>query len=147
MTGKKIDMSSVIEKLQQAQAKAMAIRPAVGGFPHLAETLRQAGVTRNIWTLPASQSVYMLDAGPVVVQGSPLVSGFADVPPFDQEALIRALRTDQAGNSTFPEFLMAAWQAGVVRYEADFEARTVLYQGVNGEEYVEEYPLVKINAT
>ena len=30
--------------------------------------------------------------------------GTADVPRFDREALIRALRADQAGQSTFPEF-------------------------------------------
>jgi hypothetical protein len=36
------------------------------------------------------------------------VSGIADVPPFDREALIEALRTDQAGESTFLEFLAAS---------------------------------------
>ena len=29
------------------------------------------------------------------MQGTPLVSGMADVPAFDREALIRALRADQ----------------------------------------------------
>jgi uncharacterized protein YbcV (DUF1398 family) len=31
----------------------MVGRPKVGGFPYLAETLRRAGVTRNLWYLPA----------------------------------------------------------------------------------------------
>ena len=79
-----------------------------------------------------------------MTQGAPLVSGTADVPAFDRAALIRALRTDQAGESTFAEFLAASWRSGVVRYEVDFEARTVSYYGCNGEEYVESYPAVNV---
>jgi uncharacterized protein YbcV (DUF1398 family) len=74
----------------------------------------------------------------------PLVSGAVDVPPFDRETLISALRIDQAGESTFPEFLDASWRAGVVRYDVDFAARTVAYYGCQGEEYVEAYPPVMI---
>jgi uncharacterized protein YbcV (DUF1398 family) len=70
--------------------------------------------------------------------------GFADVPVFDQGKLIKALRVDQAGESTFPEFLASSWKAGVVKYEVDFLARTVTYYGVAGESYIEEYPLVSI---
>src|SRR5580658_2895003 len=102
-------MSKAIEKLQTAQKQAMTGRPAVGGFPYLAETLRRAGVTRNLWFLPACQSLYLTEQGAVMSQGVPLVSGLVDVPPFDREALITALRTDQAGLSTFPEFLAASW--------------------------------------
>ena len=138
-------MSKAIENLQAAQQKAMAGRPKVGGFPYLAETLRRAGVTRNLWLLPACQSLYLAELGPVVTQGAPLVSGTADVPPFDREALIAALRTDQAGKSTFPEFLAATWRAGVVRYDVDLAARTVAYYGANGEEYIEAYPAVQVN--
>lgn len=38
---------------------------AVGGFPYLAEILRlrRAGVTRNVWFLPACESLYLTDAG------------------------------------------------------------------------------------
>src|SRR5579883_3216592 len=137
-------MSKAIENLQAAQQRAMAIRPKVGGFPYLAETLRRAGVTRNFWYLPACESVFLTKEGPVVMQGTPLVSGLADVPSFDREALIKALRTDQAGGSTFPEFLAASWRAGVVRYDVDFAARTVTYFGCQGEEYVEGYPAVDL---
>ena len=125
--------------------RAAAIRPKVGGFPYLAESLRQAGVTRNIWSLPACQSLFLTERGPVVMQAAPLISGTADVPVFDREALIRALRLDQAGESTFPEFLAASWRAGVVRYDVDFAARKVAYQGSNGEEYVETYPAVDLD--
>ncbi len=79
-----------------------------------------------------------------MVSGEPLSSGMEDAPPFDREALIQALRTDQAGESSFPEFLAATWRAGVVRYEADFAARVVTYYGCLGEEYAEEYPAVTV---
>jgi uncharacterized protein YbcV (DUF1398 family) len=138
-------MSKAIDNLKKAQERAMAGRPKVGGFPYLAETLRQAGVARNLWFLPACESLYLTEDGPVVTQGEPLVSGTVDVPPFNRDALIAALRTDQAGGSTFPEFLMASWRAGVVRYDVDFKARTVAYYGCNGEEYVEEYPAVQLD--
>ena len=79
------------------------------------------------------------------MQGQPLVSGAADIPAFDRDGLVKALRVDQAGESTFPEFLVASWRAGVVRYDVDFEKRTVSYYGCNHEEYVEAYPAVDID--
>jgi uncharacterized protein YbcV (DUF1398 family) len=132
-------MSKALRTLQAAQQQALAGRPKACGFAYLAETLRRAGVTSNVWFLPACESLYLMDEGSVVIQGTPLVSGAVDVPPFDQDALVRALRIDQAGNSTFPEFLLAAWQAGVLRYDVDFKARTVSYFGCRGEAYVESY--------
>jgi uncharacterized protein YbcV (DUF1398 family) len=138
-------MSDAIDSLQAALQRAMAGRPAVGGFPYLAETLRRAGVTRNLWFLPACQSLYLTEQAAVVSQGVPLVSGIVDVPPFDREALLTALRTDQAGLSTFPEFLAASWRAGVVRYDVDFNRRIVTYYGCNGDEYAEQYPAVEIS--
>jgi uncharacterized protein YbcV (DUF1398 family) len=138
-------MSKAIDNLTKAMEQAAAIRPKVGGFPFLAECLRRAGVNRNIWSLPGCQSLFLTDQGPVVMQDAPLVSGIADVPSFDQEALITALRIDQAGESTFPEFLAASWRAGVVRYDVDFAARTVAYLGCNGEQYIEAYPAVEID--
>ena len=137
-------MSKAIENLMEALKRAEKIRPRVGGFPYLAEVMRQAGVTRNVWSLPGCQSVFLTQHGPVVMQGKPLVEGVADVPAFDERALIHALRVDQAGESTFPEFLDASWRAGVVRYDVDLEARTVAYQGCNGEQYIEAYPSVSI---
>jgi uncharacterized protein YbcV (DUF1398 family) len=137
-------MSKAIERLEAAQKQAMAGRPKVGGFPYLAETLRRAGVTRNVWSLPACQSLYLTDEGPVITQGTPLLSGTVDVPPFSRDSLIAALRTDQGGNSTFPEFLAACWRSGVVRYDVDFGARTVAYYGCHGEEYTEDYPSVEL---
>jgi uncharacterized protein YbcV (DUF1398 family) len=137
-------MSKPIENLQNAIKSAMAIRPKVGGFPYLAETLRRAGVTRNVWVLPACQALYLTSDGPVVTQGTPMLSGTFDVPSFDREAVIGALRKDQAGESTFPEFLQGSWRAGVVRYDVDLVSRTVAYYGCDGDNYVESYPHVSL---
>jgi hypothetical protein len=73
-------LSKAIENLQAAQKRAMAGRPKVGGFPYLAETLRRAGVTRNVWSLPSCQSLYLTSDGPVVTVGTPLTTGTSDVP-------------------------------------------------------------------
>lgn len=137
-------MSKASENLVKAQQFAMSIRPKVGGFPYLAEALRKAGITRNIWNLPSCQSIYFTVHGSVVSQGTPLVNTTVDVPPFDREALIKALKIDQAGQSSFPEFLKASWEAGVVSYDVDFEKRLVIYYGVLGESYSENYPAVEI---
>jgi uncharacterized protein YbcV (DUF1398 family) len=137
-------MSKAIDNLTAAMKAAQANRPRVGGFPHLAEVLRRAGVRRNIWSLPSAQSLFLTQDGPVVMQGQPLVTGAVDVPVFDEQALITALRVDQAGASTFPEFLEASWRAGVVGYDVDLEGRTVAYKGCNGAEYIEAYPAVTV---
>lgn len=137
-------MSKAIENLEQTMKLAAVKRPKIGGFPYLAESLRRAGVTQNTWSLPSCQSLYLTEMGPVVMQGTPLISGTMDMPAFDGEALIRAIRRDQAGESTFPEFLQASWRAGVTGYVVDFKARTVEYEGCAGERYVEPYSTVEI---
>lgn len=137
----KIDLK---DKLTQTQKYAMSIRPKVGGFPVLAEVLRQAGVQLNRWHLPSCQSIYITQEGSVVQQGTPLLTGTHEIPKFDREALITAIRSDQSGQSSFPEFLQSAWNAGVISYDADFVGRKVIYRGVNGEQYVEEYPAVEV---
>lgn len=137
-------MNKEIENLNEALKRAMTNRPKVGGFPHLAEVLRQAGVIKNTWHLPSCQSFYLTKLGAVITQGSPLVEGMTIVPPFDEMALVRALRIDQAGNSTLPEFLLASWKAGVISYDVDFEKHECTYYGSLGECYVESYPVVEL---
>jgi uncharacterized protein YbcV (DUF1398 family) len=133
-------MSAALLNLQAAQRDALDNRPECHGFSYLAETLRRAGVRTNTWWLPSMQSLYLTDLGPVVVQGEPLIDGMSDVAPFDRDALIEALRADQAGETTFPEFAAAAWRAGVLHYVVDLDSRTCSYFGLHNESYVERYP-------
>ena len=137
-------MSTSIKKLSDAFQLAMTIRPKVGGFPVLAEVLKRAGVKRNYWTLPSCQSIFVMDSGNVVNQGTPLVTGMNEIFKFDEAALIKALRKDQNGESTFPEFLESSWKAGVIRYDVNFDLRTCTYFGVLGESYTEEYANVDL---
>jgi uncharacterized protein YbcV (DUF1398 family) len=137
-------MSTLTDTIQHAQRRATQIRPRVGGFPVLAEVLRQAGIRRNEWTLPAGQTVYVTDDGAVVEPATPVISATSEVPAFDRGAVIDALRTDQAGRSSFSEFLTAIWSAGVTGYVVDLERRTVTYRGIDNATYVETYPAVEI---
>lgn len=74
-----------------------------------------------------------------------MITGTAEVCPLDRDAVITALRIDQAGESTLPEFLEAIWHAGVVRYVVNLDARTVTYYGSTGEVYVESYPQAQVD--
>ncbi len=138
-------MNHITAKLIEAQKFAMSIRPKVGGFPVLAEVLRNAGVLKNRWSLPSCQAIYEMKEGSIVQQGTPLLTGIHAIPNFNQEAVVVALRTDQEGKSTFPEFLKAAWEAGVIGYDVDFTKRNVIYYGANGESYFEEYPAATLD--
>ncbi|MEU6312871.1 DUF1398 family protein [Streptomyces sp. NPDC047014] len=141
--------ATAIDRLRAAMDRGAALRPQVGGFPYLAESLRQAGVTHCRMAVPSNAFLYLTEHGNVAVQGEPLISGFADAAPFDRTALVAALRADQAGLSTFPEFVRSCWAAGVVRYEVDTAARTCTYYGADGaagDSYREDYPAVVLPA-
>lgn len=145
LRAEKDNMSKAVENLIKAQQFGMNIRPKVGGFPYLAEALKRAGVTRNIWNLPSCQSIYLTGYGSVVSQGTSLVNATTEIPSFDRDALIKAIKVDQAGESSFLEFLKSSWAAGVVSYVVDFEKRLVTYYGVLGESYSENYPAVELD--
>ncbi|MFK4974500.1 DUF1398 family protein [Lactococcus garvieae] len=126
-------------------SKSEKVRPKIGGFPYLAECLREEGFIKNTWYLPSGDSFYFSKEDSLVIPGKSLIEDITVYPSYSEEELIRALRTDQAGKSTFPEFLMNTWKSGVVKYEVNFIDRYVVYYGANGEEYKEIYPAVEIN--
>jgi len=105
-------MNKIVDTIIEAQQYAISIRPKAGGFPILAEVLRQAGVKMNRWFLPSCQSIYLTRDGAVVQQGIPIIEGTHEMPRFEREALISAIRSDQEGLYSFPEFLHASWKAG-----------------------------------
>jgi uncharacterized protein YbcV (DUF1398 family) len=139
-------MTELAERIGMAQQEAARIRPKVAGFPYLAETLRQAGVSVIYVTVPSMTTTFVTAEGAIVQQGAPMVSGAAELAPFDELALIAAIRTDQAGDSTYPEFMASTWAAGVLTYDVDLQARTCTYRSVTGERYVEVYPAVELPA-
>ena len=100
----KSKMSEAIDNLNAAMQRAMAGRPEVGGFPYLAETLRRAGVKRNLWFLPACQSLYLTEHGPVVSIGTPVANGTVDVPHSTVEPSSRRCAPTRPGRARFLNF-------------------------------------------
>lgn len=78
----------------------------------------------NRWVLPACQSIYLMEDGNLIQQGTPLCSGTHAIPTFNQDAVIMAIRKGQNSETNFSGFLQAIWDAGVIGYEVDFIART-----------------------
>lgn len=78
-------------------------------------------------------------------QVTPLTEGVTVAPAFDRDELIRVLRADQAGATTFPAFLKGVWNAGIVRYVVAFDERCVRYYGAAGDVYEESYVPVSID--
>jgi uncharacterized protein YbcV (DUF1398 family) len=133
-------VSETIELVRAALAEGTRRRPQAEGFPVFAQALREAGVRRNHRALPSGQSTYWTDLGCAVLYSDPVAPGApSEVASFDADALVAALRIEQAGDSTFPEFLRQAWAAGVLEYVVDFESRTCTYVGRDGRAYVESY--------
>lgn len=135
----------LLNNLKKAMNKAENIQPKVGGFPYLAECLREEGFIKNIWYLPSYDSFYFSRNSSVVIPGKSLIEDVTVYPPYSKSALLNTLRTDQAGQTSFPNFLMNTWRSGVVKYEVNFIDRYVIYYGANGEKYKETYPIVEIN--
>lgn len=145
LTKKETHREDVVATVEAALRRGMQLRPEVGGFPWLAEALRSAGVERFEFVVPSMTTVYATACGDVVEQGTPVVAGAVLVARFERDALIAALRADQAGLTTFPEFVAAAWRAGVVSWTVDLEARTCTYRSASGREsYVESYAAIEI---
>ena len=94
--------------------------------------------------MPPWQSIYLTEDGAVIQQGIPIIEGTHEIPKFEREALIGAIRADQEGLCSFPKFLPASWKAEVIEYEVDFITRKVTYYGAHGESYLEEYPAAEV---
>ncbi len=134
----------IIETITTAYERGTAARPKVGGFPYLAEALRQAGVMKYYFDVPSMTVIYVTAGGDVLQPGRLIRTEMTAVAEYDEAAVIEAIRVDQRGESTFPEFVEAGFRAGVIRFEVDTAARTCTYFGARGEAYVEQYPAVEL---
>lgn len=133
------------ERIGAALETAGRVRPRVGGFPYLAEALRVAGVRTVHIDVAGCTTVYRFTDGAAISRGEPLTGGLSSVAAFDADALVAALRRDQAGDSTYREFMVSTWAAGVVDYDVDLSARTCTYRGaLDGDVYVESYAAVDL---
>lgn len=130
-----------------ARERGARLRPEVGGFTVLAESLRAAGIEAVHCVVSSMTTRYRTDHGTVVDQQAPLAEGLGRVADFDRDAVIAAIRRDQRGESTYPEFMVDIWHAGVVTYDVDLAARTCTYRGLHPavDVYVEAYPAVTLD--
>lgn len=139
------DREDLVAQVAAACERGTRIRPVVGGFPHFAEALRRAGIERLEYVVPSATTIHVTQRGAVLEQGTPLAAGASEIAPFDEQALVAALRADQEGRATFPDFVAAAWRAGVLSWTVDLRARTCTYRSARGDRtYVESYPAVEI---
>ncbi len=140
-------MTDLFSILDNALARGTRLRPKVGGFPYLAESLRQAGVRSYRFDVPSASIIYITDGGAALRPGAPLFGDWTEIAEFDEMALIDAIRADQRGETAFPDFVKATFDAGIISYLVDTQARTCTYFGPRGDQYVEEYPVVDLPDT
>ncbi|MDN3550402.1 DUF1398 family protein [Mucilaginibacter aquaedulcis] len=125
---------SVEEKLKTAYATAKS-------YPELAAKLIDSGILSYTVEVAAGLMLYRLADGETIFHDS-------DIEPkviaarFNTEQVIKAIRDNQQGKSTFPEFMDAIATAGVRFYEATLngDQKRVTYMGSGGF-YQEEIPL------
>lgn len=134
--------TDLVEVVRRALHRGGSVRPTTNGFPYFAEALHAAGITTVENCIPAGVSVYHLERGAVASSCEPIVESLTAVPDWDATKLIAAIRTDQAGRSTYPQFLRGAWNAGVIRFRVDLNDRTCTYFGTSPHTYTETYPAV-----
>lgn len=125
---------SVEEKLKDAYATAK-------NYPELAAKLIESGILSYTVEVAAGLMLYRLADGKTIFHDSD-ASPKAITAQFNTEQVIKAIRDNQQGRSTFPEFMEAIAVAGVRFYEATLngDKRRVTYMGSGGF-YEEEIPL------
>jgi uncharacterized protein YbcV (DUF1398 family) len=136
--------ATAVSTLDAALERAVAVRPAIDGFPHFAEALRQAGITRYRTHTAASTSLYAIGDDVVLRQGDPPRLGTFPVAPYDEAALVEVIQADRAGTLTYTQLLEGVLRAGIVAWELDLAERTCTYEAVDGPRYVESYPAVTL---
>jgi uncharacterized protein YbcV (DUF1398 family) len=136
--------NTAVSALDAALERAAAVRPAADGFPHFAEALRQAGITRYRTQTASNTSQYAFGADVVLRQGDPPRLGTFAVAPYDEPRLVEVIRADQAGMLTYTQLLERVLGAGVVAWELDLAKRTCTYHSADGPRYVESYPAVTL---
>jgi uncharacterized protein YbcV (DUF1398 family) len=144
--GNMLSITSNVRLVANAKARGMDQRPRVGGFPYLAEALRQASIHTVHCDVAPRTTTYRTPSGVVVDLHAPLTAGLAELAVFDRDAVIIAIRDDQRGESTYDEFMNAIWQAGVLTYDIDLTAHTCTYCGADPttDAYCERYSAVSL---
>lgn len=109
-------------------------------YPVLAKTLRDSGVRTYHVDVAAHTAVYQGDGESFTIQGEDVAGAGEKPPAFDQPGILAALLANRRREIDYDGFLRRIWQSGVTSYDVDLEARTVSYNGQDGEVHVERIP-------
>lgn len=126
----------IAEKIQAAYSSAK-------NYPDLAAKLLAAGVSSYTVDTSSSLVIYRI-AGEDIFLGGHAREPLTIAHRFDELLTIKAIRDNQQGKTTYPEFMQGIAAAGVRFYEASLktERPKVTYIGIGGF-YEEEIPMGK----
>lgn len=127
---------SLSEKIQAAYAAAQ-------NYPDLAAKLLAAGVLSYTVDTSSGLIIYRVDGGQIHL-GDHASEPRAIARNFNEGLTIKAIRENQQGKTTYPEFMQGIADAGVRFYEASLktEKPNVTYIGIGGS-YEEEIRMSK----
>lgn len=107
-------------------------------FPEVVAKLARAGCEQYHADLRRQEKTYYMPDGENVVEVLPLgPQRIASV--FSREAVAAALRTIQARQIGYVEFLKRIMDAGCVGYFVNIAGRRAIYLGPSGDMYVEDF--------
>ena len=122
------------EKIQAAYASAK-------NYPDLAAKLLAAGVLSYTVDTSSSLIIYRFDGG-LIHLGGHASEPLSIARIFDEVLTIKAIRDNQQGKTTYPQFMQGIAEAGVRFYEASLKTAQpkVTYIGIGGF-YEEDIPM------
>ncbi|RYU88000.1 DUF1398 domain-containing protein [Mucilaginibacter terrigena] len=121
------------EKLQEAYATAK-------NYPDLAAKLAAAGIQSYVVDVATKAILYRLNDGVTILHNNG-TDAVAIARDFNRELVIKAIRDNQQGKTTYPHFMQGIADAGVRIYEATLTGsnKRVNYIGLGGF-YEEQIP-------
>ncbi|WPU94941.1 DUF1398 family protein [Mucilaginibacter sabulilitoris] len=125
---------NVEEKLKEAYATAR-------NYPELAAKLIDAGILSYTVEVAAGLMFYRLANGETIFHGNN-AEAHSIATTFNHDEVVKTIRDNQQGKTTYPEFMEGIANAGVRFYEATLQGdrKRVTYMGTGGF-YEEEIPL------
>ena len=122
------------EIIRKAEEKA-----AGSSYAYFVQCLQEVGILYYDVSLTSGTKTYFFKSAERIVlhDFEPVICSET----FNEQAVVRALRRTQSGETTYHQFLAEIGDAGVHSYVADLESRTVIYAGHNSNErYTEAIP-------
>ncbi|WP_141734473.1 DUF1398 family protein [Oligoflexus tunisiensis] len=108
-------------------------------FPEVVGKLMAEGVESYHVDLVRAENRYYTASGQHHVESVPFPHPTA-AQEFSAEKVAAAVRSSQAGEITYPQFLQRIMDAGTVYYIACLAGRRVIYLGRKGDCHVEHFP-------